>query len=190
MARAQRKSIADSTLRTSQAVPHPSTIRALSCLTSEVRRDPVHSTRYGRQRTLCLQAPELLPPFSTWGCFVHTMAQHHGHRSHFGSRYTLGLLRLRKPFCFPTPPFRLHPFPHCVPRYLPSTAQDAYVQRDFSGAVPKYLGYTFCLARFWCDHAVEFVYAVICLMRVLAAYPGVHLPMLCHGWPLQVRGSE
>ena len=41
---------ADSTLRTSQAVPHPSTIRALSCLTSEVRRDPVHSTRYGRQR--------------------------------------------------------------------------------------------------------------------------------------------
>ena len=43
---------ADSTLRTSQAVPHPSTIRALSCLTSEVGRDPVHSTRYGRQRKL------------------------------------------------------------------------------------------------------------------------------------------
>ena len=41
---------ADSTLRTSQAVPHPSTIRALSRLTSEVERDPVHSTRYGRQR--------------------------------------------------------------------------------------------------------------------------------------------
>ena len=41
---------ADSTLRSSQAVPHPSTDRALCRLTSEVRRDPVHSTRYGRQR--------------------------------------------------------------------------------------------------------------------------------------------
>ena len=41
---------ADSTLRSSQAVPHPSTNRALCRLTSEVRRDPVHSTRYGRQR--------------------------------------------------------------------------------------------------------------------------------------------
>ena len=45
---------ADSTLRSSQAVPHPSTDRALRCLTSEVKRDPVHSTRYGRQRqTFC-----------------------------------------------------------------------------------------------------------------------------------------
>ena len=43
---------ADSTLRTSRAVPHPSTNRALCRLTSEVERDPVHSTRYGRQRTL------------------------------------------------------------------------------------------------------------------------------------------
>jgi hypothetical protein len=43
---------ADSTLRSSQAVPHPSTNRALRRLTSEVRRDPVHSTRYGRQRIL------------------------------------------------------------------------------------------------------------------------------------------
>ena len=40
----------DSTLRSSRAVPHPSTNRALRRLTSEVRRDPVHSTRYGRQR--------------------------------------------------------------------------------------------------------------------------------------------
>ena len=40
---------ADSTLRTSRAVPHPSTTRALCRLTSEVERDPVHSTRYGRQ---------------------------------------------------------------------------------------------------------------------------------------------
>jgi hypothetical protein len=35
---------ADSTLRSSQAVPHPSTNRALCRLTSEVRRNPVHST--------------------------------------------------------------------------------------------------------------------------------------------------
>ena len=41
---------ADSTLRSSRAVPHPSTNRALRRLTSEVRRDPVHSARYGRQR--------------------------------------------------------------------------------------------------------------------------------------------
>ena len=41
---------ADSTLRSSQAVPHPSTNQALRRLTSEVRRDPVHSTRYGRRR--------------------------------------------------------------------------------------------------------------------------------------------
>ena len=41
---------ADSTPRASRAVPHPSTDRALCRLTSEVRRDPVHSTRYGRQR--------------------------------------------------------------------------------------------------------------------------------------------
>ena len=45
--------IADSTLRCSQAVPHPSTNRALRRLTSEVGRDPVYSTRYGRQRKLC-----------------------------------------------------------------------------------------------------------------------------------------
>ena len=43
---------ADSTLRSSRAVPHPSTNRALRRLTSEVGRDPVHSTRYGRQRIL------------------------------------------------------------------------------------------------------------------------------------------
>ena len=41
---------ADSTWRCSQAVPHPSTNQALGSLTSEVRRDPVYSTRYGRQR--------------------------------------------------------------------------------------------------------------------------------------------
>ena len=42
---------AGSTLRSSQAVPRPSTNRALCRLTSEVRRDPVHSTWYGRQQT-------------------------------------------------------------------------------------------------------------------------------------------
>ena len=41
---------ADSTLRSSQAVPHPSTNRALRRLTSEVRRDPVYSTWCGRRR--------------------------------------------------------------------------------------------------------------------------------------------
>jgi hypothetical protein len=41
---------ADSTLRTSRAVHHPGTNRALYRLTSEVEGDPVHSTRYGRQR--------------------------------------------------------------------------------------------------------------------------------------------
>jgi hypothetical protein len=43
---------ADSTLRTSRAVLHPSTNRALFRSTSEAERDPVHSTRYGHQRTL------------------------------------------------------------------------------------------------------------------------------------------
>ena len=41
---------AGSTLRSSRAVPHPSTNRALRRLTSEFGRDPVHSTWYGRQR--------------------------------------------------------------------------------------------------------------------------------------------
>jgi hypothetical protein len=41
---------ADSTLTSSQAAPHPSTNRALCRLISEVIRDPVYSTRCGRQR--------------------------------------------------------------------------------------------------------------------------------------------
>ena len=41
---------ADSTLRSSWAVLHPSTDWALRRLTSVVRRDPAHSMRYGRQR--------------------------------------------------------------------------------------------------------------------------------------------
>ena len=53
---------ADSTRRSSQAVPHPSTDRALCRLTSEVRRDPVHSTRYGRRR--CQVVPRELAAHS------------------------------------------------------------------------------------------------------------------------------
>ena len=41
---------ADSTLRTSRAVPQTIPHRALFRVTSEVERDPVHSARYGRQR--------------------------------------------------------------------------------------------------------------------------------------------
>ena len=57
---------AGSTLRSSRAVPHPSTNRALRRLTSEVGRDPVRSTRYGRQRLLLcwhsVAAPAPAPP--------------------------------------------------------------------------------------------------------------------------------
>ena len=42
------KKKASSTQRASQAVPHPSTDRALRRLTSEFGRDPVYSSRYGR----------------------------------------------------------------------------------------------------------------------------------------------
>ena len=43
---------ADSAMMSSQAVPRPSTNGTLRRLISEVRRDPVRSTRYGRQRKL------------------------------------------------------------------------------------------------------------------------------------------
>ena len=49
---AEGRAKADSTLRSSRAVPHPSTNRALRRLTSEFGRDPVHSTRYGRWRRI------------------------------------------------------------------------------------------------------------------------------------------
>ena len=38
--------------RCSQAVTHPSTIRARRCLTSVIRREPVCSTWYGRRRDI------------------------------------------------------------------------------------------------------------------------------------------
>ena len=60
---------ADSTQGSSQAVPHPSTNRALRRLTSEVRRDPVHSTRYGRQRPKRQGAKCLLSLQPCGGCF-------------------------------------------------------------------------------------------------------------------------
>ena len=50
--RSWQEAKADSTLRSSQAVPQPSTDRALRRYTSEVERYPVHSTWYGHQRTL------------------------------------------------------------------------------------------------------------------------------------------
>ena len=46
--RKRTKQKASSTLRASQAVPHPSTDRALQRLTSEFGRDLVYSLRYGR----------------------------------------------------------------------------------------------------------------------------------------------
>jgi hypothetical protein len=55
---------AGSTLRSSRAVPHPSTNRALRRLTSEVGRDPVHSTRYGRQRVPVYMAPAQIAIFA------------------------------------------------------------------------------------------------------------------------------
>ena len=61
-AKDERQPKADSTLRSSRAVPHPSTNRALRRLTSEVGRDPVCSTRYGRQRYMSEdQACPILP---------------------------------------------------------------------------------------------------------------------------------
>ena len=71
---------ADCTRRSSQAVPHPSTNRALCRLTSEVRRDPVHSTRYGRQRGFGLPAKSFNEnaPGCTQTC-RHTCTHRHTH---------------------------------------------------------------------------------------------------------------
>ena len=66
---------ADSTLRSSQAVPHPSTNRALRRLTSEVERDPVHSTRYGRQRECMTQSPQCISARASVHGRCHTCTQ-------------------------------------------------------------------------------------------------------------------
>ena len=56
---ASRKKNANGTRRTSQAVPHPSTDRALRRLTSEFGWDRVYSTQYGRwQKYMCPFATE------------------------------------------------------------------------------------------------------------------------------------
>ena len=62
-----RKAKADRTLRSSRAVPHPSTDRALCRLISEVGREPAHSTQYGRQRRTIHMATYLPDPRTTIG---------------------------------------------------------------------------------------------------------------------------
>ena len=52
---------ASGTLRASQAVPHPSTDRALRSLTSEFGWDRVLSAQYGRRQKLCHVANMHLP---------------------------------------------------------------------------------------------------------------------------------
>ena len=82
---------AGSTRGCSQAVPHPSTNRALCRLTSEVRRDPVHSTRYGRQRKYHYTHRHNSVIDGRRQTTQHTLHDTCSfHRSHFGSRYTLG----------------------------------------------------------------------------------------------------
>ena len=54
---ADKKQKASSTQRDSQAVPHPSTNRALHRLTAEFGRDPVCSMRYGRWRNIKSSGP-------------------------------------------------------------------------------------------------------------------------------------
>ena len=60
-----------STLRTSRSFLQPSTNQALCRLTSEV--EPVHSTRYGRQRPRSLGPHELPPLANSLSCFRITL---------------------------------------------------------------------------------------------------------------------
>ena len=82
---------ADSTLRCSQAVPHPSTNRALCRLTSEVKRDPVHSTRYGRQRN-CVFSYSII-------CFGNSFFNFKQHSSSRPSQRQIGLRDRNSPKC-------------------------------------------------------------------------------------------
>ena len=75
---------ASSTPRDSQAVPHPSTNRALRCLTAEFGRDPVFSTRYGRWHFATFYRgvgarlrPPLLPQCA---CLIGMMGYRHASR--------------------------------------------------------------------------------------------------------------
>ena len=68
--RKKRNQKASSTLRSSRAVPHPSTNRALRRLTSEFGRDPVHSTRYGRWRRIMRSTKKTIMKLQM--CLVYT----------------------------------------------------------------------------------------------------------------------
>ena len=95
----QQKQKASSTLRTSQAVPHPSTDRAFGCLTSEFGWDRVCSTEYGRWRKQ--YAPKWSAPgwqCRSWDLNCNNSTRVRGYRSHFGSRYNSGRCVLRSPF--------------------------------------------------------------------------------------------
>ena len=61
---------AGSTLRSSRAVPHPSINQALRRFTSEVGRDPVHSTRYGRPPAMKLSRMIVKSYCQQVGCVV------------------------------------------------------------------------------------------------------------------------
>ena len=78
---------ADSTLRSSQAVPHPSTNRALRRLTLEVGRDPAHLARYGRQRmSICfVHHVVLMSTFAVFGSLIGILAGHIAGQGHFGA---------------------------------------------------------------------------------------------------------
>ena len=85
---------ANSTLRASRAVPHPSTDRAFRRLTSEFGWDRVYSTKYGRWRKHPIprtheaaEAPRRirLSRWKTLSC----------HRSHFGSKVLKEAMRSR-----------------------------------------------------------------------------------------------
>ena len=85
---------ANSTLRASRAVPHPSTDRAFRRLTSEFGWDRVHSTKCGRWRKHPIpkrhEAAEAPPRIrlSRWKTFI-------WYRSHFGSKVLKEAMRSR-----------------------------------------------------------------------------------------------
>ena len=85
---------AGSTLRSSRAVPHPSTNRALRRLTSEVGRDPVYSTRYGRQRASYFRRPcTMSNSIVVHGCLpyrgYHLCRAHQAKLAHFERKWPL-----------------------------------------------------------------------------------------------------
>ena len=90
---------ADSTLESSQAVPHPSTNRALCRLTSEVGRDPVHSTRYGRRRRVSALNRSIFKfgwPASTHSLSLPGSKTRFSDRTENGANFYLGFLGAKK----------------------------------------------------------------------------------------------